>query len=86
MSIYFYLFVGGLLLIAHIFLAYFASKEIVDYPLFSYKKKIKWQLIVWLVPIIGTILTHKILGIGWASGKDSDGGDNYTCGGDGGVG
>ena len=81
-------FLGSVLaviFIAHLFLAYFASKEVADYPLFSLKQKITWQIIVWLLPIVGTVLAHKKLGIGWVSGPLAGGDPNSNPGHNGGC-
>lgn len=88
-------FFAGLLLLVlgvHLFLAFFASLEVADYPLFSTGQKVLWQSIVWLLPILGTLLAHKKLGLGWASdaaagGHSSQGGGHGGGGGcDGGGG
>ncbi len=83
MSLGFYLTITGIPLLLHLALAFFASMEVANYPLFKFKQKILWQIIVWLIPILGTFLLHRKIELGWGSGKSSNGGDPYTCGGTG---
>lgn len=64
------------------------TPEVLDYPLYKRRQKFFWLLVLWLVPYAGFFLLHKRLGIGWASGKNSGGGDtiNVTEGGSNGGG
>jgi uncharacterized membrane protein YgcG len=78
-------------LIAHIFLTFFASIETLNYPLFSKLQKLGWFVIVWALPIFGSIWVHKKLGLKWGA-SSSGGGDTMLsdgsssngggCGGD----
>ena len=83
MSSGFYLAIVGIPLLLHLALAFFASMEVTNYPLFKSRQKVLWQIIVWVIPILGTFLLHKKIKLGWGSGESSNGGDNYTCGGTG---
>ena len=62
-----------LVAIAHFFLAMLATSEVANYPLFNLKQKVIFQLILWLIPIAGTLFIHKKLGIGWGGGSGSGG-------------
>ena len=68
--------VGGIaiVLLISIFFSILATKEVNEYPLFTIKQKIFWLIILWCIPIVGAIIVHKVIGLGWAKG-DSSGGD-----------
>ncbi len=76
-NIYYTIF--SILMIAHIFMAFFVSVEIRDYPLIPKIRRVKWLMTVWLLPVIGTIWARKKLGLKWVSGSSS-GGDVTTGG------
>ena len=48
-----------ILLVFHLPIAFFASKELNDYPVWNKNKKIKWLFIVWFLPIIGSVVVQK---------------------------
>ncbi|WP_323847444.1 hypothetical protein [Microbulbifer magnicolonia] len=49
--------------------------ELNNYPMKSRVKKFLFYLVVWLVPLIGAIWSHRKLKIGWAKGDGSSGHD-----------
>lgn len=67
----------GITVLLLIFFNGLATKELIDYPLCSQSKKILWFLLIWFVPILGLIIVHRVLKIGWASSS--------TTGGDGSI-
>ena len=71
----------GITLIFHLPLAYFASVEILDNPLWSKQRKLSWLFFTWLVPFIGFAAAHKKLGLK-VKGGGTGGEDTYTPGGD----
>jgi len=71
-SFYFVFF--GVVLVFHIPLAFFTSKEIIDYPLWSKTEKVIWLIFAWLVPFIGFKKVHKKLNLK-IKGGNTDGGD-----------
>ena len=75
----------GILMVFHLPIAYFASRELLDYPLWKNNRKIVWLFIVWLTPIIGSVLVHRKLGL-VASGTESSGGGTILDPGSGGSG
>ena len=80
-------------MIAHIFVGFFVSLEIIDHPIPSRMRKAKFLIAIWLFPIIGVMQVRKNLGLKWASGScnsgnattsdHSDNGDGACGGGDG---
>ncbi|MCK5664444.1 MAG: hypothetical protein KAI17_13225 [Thiotrichaceae bacterium] len=62
-----------LLIVFHLPIAYFASKELNDYPVWNKNKKIKWLFIVWLLPIIGSVVVQKKIHLE-CSGSETTGG------------
>lgn len=77
----FYFAVIGVVVIFHLPLAFFTSKEIIDYPLWSKPRKLNWLLFAWLVPFKGFKITHKKLKLK-IKGGGTGGEDTYTCGGE----
>ena len=73
------LLVAGLTLIAHIFLAFFATLEAKEYPLYGLRKRLLMLALIWGIPIIGTLVAHRAMNIGWAKG--SGGAGDVTTGG-----
>jgi len=65
--------------VLHFFLAILDTSEVADYPLFNLKQKIMWPLILWLLPVIGTLLVHKKLNLGWRARSGTKG--DVTTGG-----
>lgn len=53
----------GLIALAHLFMAYFISIELSDYPLLNKSKKVLWYLIIWLLPVVGPLLAYRKLNI-----------------------
>ena len=68
-------------MIFHLPLAFFASKEIVDYPLWTKPTKLLWLIFAWLVPYIGYKAVNKKLNLIVKCGG-TGGEDTYSCGGD----
>jgi len=77
----FYYAVPGVILVFHLPLAFFASKEIVDYPLWAKSTKLLWLIFAWLVPYFGYKIVNKKLNLK-LKGGGTGGEDTYTCGGD----
>lgn len=79
----------GLVAIIHFFTAMLATFEVADYPLFTIKQKIVWQLVLWLVPILGALLVHNKLDLankgGSGIGGTGTGGEGTSGGGGGGC-
>ena len=64
--------------------AFMLSIEISANELLSKPKQVMWNLVVWLIPVVGPAVTHYKLSVGWAH-EDSTGGNNILPpGGDGG--
>ncbi len=55
----------GLVILGHIFMAYFVSIELADYPLLNKPSKLAWYMIVWFMPVIGTLLAYRKLHMKW---------------------
>lgn len=53
----------GLVTLAHLFMAYFVSIELADYPLINKFNKLIWYVIIWLLPVVGTLLAYRKLRI-----------------------
>jgi hypothetical protein len=53
----------GLIALAHLFMAYFVTIELNDYPLLNKSKKAIWYLFIWLLPVVGTLLAYRKLKI-----------------------
>ena len=62
-----------ILIVFHLPIAFFASKELNDYPIWNKNKKIKWLFIVWLLPIIGSVIVQKKIHLE-RSGSETTGG------------
>ena len=73
----FELIAGGIsiFLLVALFLSFLATRELNEYPLFSKKRKIFLLVILWCIPIVGAIIVHKAIGLGWAKGE-TNGGDS----------
>ena len=86
MSIDQWLLLGLLALVPAVIFDFLATSEVIEYPLFSLREKVLWFSLLWLLPYVGVLLVHRKLGLGWGSGKDTDGGDtiNVIDGGHGG--
>ena len=63
------LIILGFIGLFHIFLAFIATKDIIDYPLFTTRKKTYWLILIWLIPFIGSNLYHRNVGYDWNSDK-----------------
>ena len=70
----FYFAVVGVAMVFHIPLAFFSSKEIMDYPLWSKSIKFAWIIFAWLVPFVGFKVVHRKLNLR-IKGGNTDGGD-----------
>ena len=57
----------GLIVLGHLFMAYFVSIELADYPLPNKSNKLVWYIFIWLVPVIGTLFAYRKLHIKWNS-------------------
>ncbi|MFL1483973.1 hypothetical protein [Marinobacter sp. LN3S78] len=75
----------GILALVNYFFAFMLSIEIGEHELMPLKKKIGWHVFTWLVPIVGPLLTHRFLKVGWAKGSGSGGGSGMSPPSDGGL-
>lgn len=57
----------GLIILAHLFMAYFVSIELAEYPLLNTSSKFIWYIVVWFLPVIGTLMAYRKLQIKWNS-------------------
>ena len=52
--------ISGLLLI-HLVLAIFTTKEIIELPIYTKSKRFIWVIFIWLVPLIGVMFARSKL-------------------------
>ena len=76
----------GVVGLLHLFIAIIATKDLIEYPLFSTQKKYFWFSLIWLLPFIGSNLYHRSVGYDWNYNKSSSHSENGegTDGGSGG--
>jgi len=55
--------------VAHVFMAAFTTRELIEHPQLSKSWKGMWLAFTWLVPVVGPALMSRTLGYGPASGK-----------------
>lgn len=76
-----YFIVIGVVMIFHLPLAFFASREILDYPMWSRSTKSMWLVLAWLLPYIGYKAVNRKLNLR-IRGGGTGGEDTYTGGGE----
>lgn len=65
------------ILLAHVALGTMMTIELAQIQMLSKIRKCLWFCFVWLFPVLGPLISHKKLKIGWAKG-DSAGGHSST--------
>ena len=60
-------FINVLILIAisHLILAILSTVELKLIPFYSFKVKVFWFLVIWILPVIGSFYFHIIARSGW---------------------
>jgi hypothetical protein len=68
----------GIVLVVHVLLAFATTSEVKTNPSLTRLRKVLWLAMVWLFPVIGSVLAHTALGLKWGSvsmdGHDPTGG------------
>jgi len=55
--------------------AFMMTIELSSFDLMEKSKKVLWVLLIWIVPVVGPLIMHRYLKIGWAKGRISGGND-----------
>lgn len=66
-----------IILLVHVALGTMMTIELAQIPMLSKIRKCFWYGLVWLFPVVGSLISHNIFKVGWAKG-DSAGGHGGT--------
>jgi len=55
--------------------AFMLTIELGSFELLERSTKVLWLIFIWLIPILGPLIMHRYLKIGWAKGRNSGGND-----------